>query len=183
MNIAYLRERLQLDNTSGHLTWQVAAIPGSWNSRHAGKRAGNDKGRGYRMLRVSGVAYLEHRVAYAIATGIDPAEMSVDHINGDRSDNRPCNLRLATNAENIRSRHKLNQNNTSGEHGVHWSSAASKWTAVIKVNRVALYLGLFDNIEDARAARIAAEVIHYGEFSPRNDAMRRETLSQNTINT
>ena len=176
MNIDYLRERLALNAATGHLTWKVATIPGSWNSRRAGKRAGNDKGRGYRMLRVGGVAYLEHRVAYAIATGVDPAEMSVDHINGDRSDNRPCNLRLATNTENIRSRHKLNRNNTSGEHGVHWSKAASKWTAVIKVNRASVYLGLFENLEDARAARIAAEVAHYGAFSPRNDAMRRKFL-------
>lgn len=155
-----------LDESSGVLTWKERDIPGSWNSRFAGKPAGTAKGNGHLMVRINSRALLVHRVVFMLATGTDPGTYRIDHINGKRSDNRPENLRLSTQSENVRKRHVLNSNNTSGVHGVHWSAAARKWTAQIKVKRQEIYLGVFSSIEDAKTARKKAELRYFENFQP-----------------
>ena len=92
------------------------------------------------------------------------ADQIVDHINGNGWDNRRCNLRIATNAENLRNRGPQ-KNNTSGYKGVTWSKAAKKWQAQIKTNGAVKYLGLFDSKESANAAREAASKKDHGEFA------------------
>ena len=140
-----LHERLALDETMGVLTWK--------NGPRKGKVAASEKGRGYLMLRLNGRALFAHRVVFILANGSDPYPLHIDHINGNRADNRPANLRAVTNAENIAHRTTQNSNNTSGHPGVYWHKAASKWAACIKRNRTTHHLGLFDQIEDAVAAR------------------------------
>jgi hypothetical protein len=86
----------------------------------------------------------------------------VDHINHDGLDNRRCNLRLATQAENQRNRGK-NSNNASGYKGVHWHKLTGKWQAQITVNRKRMQLGVYENIDDAaRAYNEAALKFHLG---------------------
>lgn len=166
MNVKLLQDCFALDPTTGWLTWKERDISGSRNARFAGRRAGAPKGNGYRVVRVDGRLMLEHRVVWALANGRDPGEVQVDHVNGVRDDNRPANLRLATNAENVRRRHRLNVNNTSGEHGVYRHAAAGKWVAAIKVDGKRIHLGLFADIAQARDARRLAEFQHFGRFSP-----------------
>lgn len=171
-SVEYLRRRLAL--VDGALVWrdrpvsdfQKLRIALTWRTRFAGKKAGGAKGRGYEMVRIDGVAYQSHRVAYAIIHGSDPGEMYVDHRDGRRGDNGGANLRTATNTENVRHRTKLGVNNTSGVLGVYWSKAARKWCARIKVAREDIHLGLFVGIADAAAARRQAEKEHFGEFAP-----------------
>lgn len=88
----------------------------------------------------------------------------VDHINGDKLDNRKQNLRIVTNQENCMNR-KIVSNNTSGTTGVYWNKTAKKWQAQIVLKQKFIYLGCFDNKEDAIKARKEAEKIYFGEFA------------------
>lgn len=94
-------------------------------------------------------------------------ESHVDHINGDRLDNRRCNLRLATNAENSRNREKQS-NNTSGVIGVHWHKPRKKWLASVQVDGKRKHLGLFDNIFDAMIKVDEYKLKQHGEFARTN---------------
>ncbi len=87
----------------------------------------------------------------------------IDHINRDRLDNRRSNLRSATRSEN-NANAKIRKDNTSGHKGVYWHSDRNKWTAEIAMNKKRTYLGIFVDIEDAVAARKAAEIKLFGEF-------------------
>lgn len=94
----------------------------------------------------------------------------VDHINGIRSDNRKCNLRILDNSKNgiNRSRHK---NNHSGHRGVFWNDKipTPKWMAYITVNWKRKHLGFFERYEDAVLARLKAEKRYYNGFTPSDD--------------
>jgi hypothetical protein len=80
----------------------------------------------------------------------------VDHIDGNTLDNRRQNLRICTNAANLRNG-KIRPNNNSGITGVWRDKSRNKWVAEIKVNYKKISLGRFDNIKDASKARKQAE--------------------------
>jgi HNH endonuclease len=80
----------------------------------------------------------------------------IDHINGDRSDNRWENLRDATHAENHRNM-RISKRNTSGRVGVSWGKAQQQWQAYISMDGKLLHLGFFGSWDDASSAREAAE--------------------------
>lgn len=86
-----------------------------------------------------------------------------DHINGNRLDNRRANLREVTRSQNAMNR-SMHSNNASGYKGVSYHWATMKWQAYICHNGKEMYLGLFDNIEDAVAVRKAKEVELFGEY-------------------
>jgi hypothetical protein len=92
----------------------------------------------------------------------------IDHINGDRADNRKANLRVVPDLVNQINRHTLNRNNTSGHRGVApFSKSRTKpWRATISVDRRQVHLGLFATVEEAVAARRAAELEYFGELCP-----------------
>ncbi len=141
------------------------------NVKYAGKIALNTIDRkGYRCGMIFGQEYKAHRVAWKMAHGDDPSE--VDHINGDKGDNRIVNLRAVTASENCQNKPSY-QSNSTGHTGVYWHKVVGKWCAQIRANRKSHSLGYFSNIEDAIAARKAAEV-KFG-FHPnhgRNSAMK-----------
>lgn len=87
----------------------------------------------------------------------------VDHINGDTSDNRRRNLRLATNSQNQANRKKL-PTNTSGYRGVTWNKQSGKWQAQIKCNGQNYYLGLFQDPEIASLAYKNKAKTLFGEY-------------------
>jgi hypothetical protein len=98
-----------------------------------------------------------------------PPGTHVDHVNGDKLDNRRCNLRVVSPQRNQVNRKRLNRNNTSGVRGVSRRShlsATRPWLAQITVNRKNVYLGVFATQEDAVAARRAAELEYFGELCP-----------------
>lgn len=105
---------------------------------------------------------LLHRVVIAA-----PDEYHVDHINGDRLDNRRCNLRLATNQQNCWNQ-GLGARNTSGFKGVSWHSRDLLFGAHIRVDGRQKTLGYFPDAEVAARAYDAAAREHYGEFARTN---------------
>lgn len=93
-----------------------------------------------------------------------PAKVQVDHINGNRADNRRSNLRFATASQNQWNR-GLQKNNKSGFKGVAIHLATGKWQAVIRYKGKAKALGLFDNPEDAHEAYCVEANRLHGEFA------------------
>ena len=102
---------------------------------------------------------------HRIIMGLDNNDKRVvDHINGNKLDNRKCNLRICTRRENVWHKTKLSSNNTSGYIGVSYSKERRKWVAQIHLGNKGIYLGRYDNIEDAIAARKEAEEKYFGEY-------------------
>lgn len=93
---------------------------------------------------------------------------TVDHINGNKLDNRKENLRLCSHMENIRYQ-KIHNRNTSGYKGVSWHKAGKKWHAKIAVNYKQIHLGLFKIKEDAARAYNKAAIKYFGEFAKLNE--------------
>lgn len=167
-SISYLRKLLSYDPTSGELTWNVRHLDdfddsGSksaitlwrrWNSRFAHKLAFTPT-RGYRWGKIDGVRYSAHWVAWALFYEAWPTDR-IDHINGDRTDNRIGNLREVSNyanAQNI----GIGTRNKSGYLGVYWNNKDSRWAAEIKAFGKKRFLGNFATKDAAIAARITAE--------------------------
>ena len=89
--------------------------------------------------------------------------MQVDHINGNGLDNRRCNLRIATHAQNQWNVGRP-KTNTSGIKGVRYDKARGKWRASIWVNGKRKHVGCFANIDDAAMAYANAVITAHGEF-------------------
>lgn len=143
-------------------TRSVVWVCKNWNALYAGTPAFTTKQKnGY----VSGVVnrrrVYAHRIAWMMMNGEDPID--VDHINGDRSDNRWCNLRSVCTVGNGRNM-RLQRRNQSGCPGVQWDEARQRWAVRITVYRAVINLGRFSNLEDAIRVRKNAER-RYG-FSP-----------------
>lgn len=96
-----------------------------------------------------------------------PSGMFIDHANGNRLDNRRCNLRLATKAENNRNVQRK-RNNRSGYKGVWWRVRYQKWEAGIRVNGRLKFLGYFDAPDIAARAYDQAARRLFGEFAMTN---------------
>jgi hypothetical protein len=92
-----------------------------------------------------------HRVVLELA-GHDLGDLEVDHWNGDKSDNRLCNLRPATPQQNQMNK-RLLDSNTSGYRGVYWNRTRLTWESSIKLDGRRVYLGCFDSAEEAARAR------------------------------
>ena len=153
------RELLAYDAESGDLVWRV-----SRSNVKAGAKAGNrNKAIGYVQIGIDGRLHFAHRLAFLIQAGECPGH--VDHINGDRADNRWSNLRPASKAQNNVNRPQC-QANTSGRQGVHFCRATGRWRAVMSVDNRPKHLGRFDTIEAAAAAYAAAMVARHGSFVP-----------------
>lgn len=118
-----------------------------------GKRVGWKHSTGYRYVTVGGKHYKEHRVIWAMATGQWPSGQ-IDHLNGDRADNRIANLRDATGSQNQHAITKANRNNLTGYRGV-WR-VRGRFAAGMKLNGKQTHLGYFATAEEASQAYQAA---------------------------
>lgn len=105
---------------------------------------------------------LMHRQIMGFSVG-----MLIDHISGDKLDNRRSNLRLATRSQNSMNS-KIYSNNKLGVKGIHFCKERNKFYACIRINNKGINLGRFNTIEEAVAARKRAEELHFGEFRYKN---------------
>lgn len=159
MRIARLHELLRLDEGSGKLYWLVAT-----NHRiRVGDEAGSVNPKGYRQVKVDRKLHQAHRIVFAMTHGRWP-EAQIDHINGAKDDNRPSNLREATNAQNCANQ-GLRATNKSGVKGVSWYPRGQQWKASIRAGGHPIHLGYFDDLETAGYAYLSASLKHHGEFA------------------
>lgn len=188
IDIDTLRRFLDYDPSKGTFTWRErsedcfktpdsSSIRGRrdimakvWNTKWAGKPAFTTLRCGYVVSPVKGTHLYGHRAAWAHYYGEwPPDEMEVDHVNGDRADNRIENLRLVTPAENSKNK-RLQKINTSGCSGVMWATSRERWEASISDSGKHIHLGSYHTKEEAVAARRAAEkVLGYHEKHGRAD--------------
>lgn len=127
--------------------------------RKTGDKLGDLTDKGYLKASVGGKPYRIHRLVFLYHYGYMPSQ--VDHIDGNRTNNRIENLRQATSAQN-------NQNRTptgsSGIKGVRWHKQSKKWVASINVNGKSVHLGSFLTIEEAELVANKARQSAHGEF-------------------
>jgi len=106
---------------------------------------------------------LHNKFLHRVLMNAQPGQI-IDHINGNKLDNRLCNLRFVNLTENAQNS-KKRTDNTSGAKGIYWDKRDEKWVARISVNGKRLYIGYFTSIDDAeRAVRKAREELH-GAFA------------------
>lgn len=120
------------------------------------------QGLGYLQTRVGGYRVKLHQLAWLLHHREMPSRL--DHVNGIKTDNRMCNLRIVTPQQNSWNR-GVGSANKSGVVGVRFSSELNKWLAQIKLDGKNRHLGCFETIVEATRARRAAEANHFGEFA------------------
>lgn len=162
-----LLKRLDYNSDTGLLVWRLRDVsefqgmtyPAErhakiWNAKHVGKPALNaPMANGYRHGMLDGIDYLQHRIIWKLVAGVDPE--FIDHINGDRSDNRLVNLRSVSAEENMRNR-TLSINNSSGCPGVHFEARSQRWVVQLELAGRVKYVGRYIELSDAIAARVRA---------------------------
>ena len=89
----------------------------------------------------------------------------IDHVDRNKNNNRKSNLRMCTQTENTRNK-SIFKNNKSGVTGVFFRKQINKWVAQIQVSGRHIYLGAYEDKEEAIKSRIEAEIKYFGEFSP-----------------
>ena len=154
-----LLDLLKYEPTTGKLFWKNRPLgyfktqkqKEAWDAIYAGKEAFNTKtGNGYLQGRLFACVYKTHRIIFKMLHGWEP--LQVDHDDGDRSNNRPLNLKASSQELNQKNR-KKNSDNTSGITGVSWNSVKRKWRARIGKQ----LLGYFDDFDEAVLVRVQAE--------------------------
>lgn len=115
-----------------------------------GKQAGSCNTKGHIQIRLDGTLYVAHRLVWLYMTGEFPINQ-LDHIDGDKTNNKIANLREATNKQN-QENVPLQVNNTSGYRGVSFDKRLKKFRAYVCHNRQQITLGFFITAELAAAA-------------------------------
>ena len=145
-----LKELLHYDPETGVFTWKVRR-----GGAALGSVAGTIKRDGYRHIGLLGRYMLAHRIVWFLMFGVLPKQ--IDHINGNRDDNRASNLRECNAFQNMQNRSPVVKN-ISGARGVHPSrSLTNPWRALIRVNRKIVHLGNFSTVEAAACAYVEAK--------------------------
>lgn len=132
--------------------WKAGEVVGTLTKGYYG---------GYISINVDYVIYRAHRLAWVYVTGRWPVN-GIDHINGDRADNRWANLREANQSQNLGNK-QVQKNSQTGVKGVS-SARGGKYAANLCKNRKRVYLGTFNTIAEAKAAYDAAAMIVHGDF-------------------
>jgi len=158
-----LSRLLSYDVKSGIFNWKIKMS----NYRgQPGDVAGSIQMDGYVHIMISGKAYKAHRLAWQYYYGEFP-DGEIDHINGERGDNRISNLRVCTRAQNGANL-RTPKNNSSGYKGVCWNKRAGKWRARISQNDKRKFLGYYDSAEIAAIVYDITALELFGKFAKTN---------------
>jgi hypothetical protein len=147
-----LRELFHFDPETGIFIRLVRAA----RSTKIGDVAGWLTEKGYRRIGIDGRFYRAHHLAWLWAHGVWPVD-ELDHINGQRDDNRIGNLRESNRSGNNQNLRKAQKNNKSGFLGVSFCTRTSKWYSAITVNGARYYLGHHLTPELAHEAYLEAK--------------------------
>lgn len=137
-----LTQLLEYNPVTGIVTWKA----GSNRNKRIGMEAGSTCRNGYKRIEVNGKSYMLHRIIWALVYGIT-VDMQIDHINGDRADNRLENLRAVTPRENQNNRVSHRNGRLCG-----YKRSRNKWEAQIVYNGKKLFLGRFATEQEAHNA-------------------------------
>jgi len=162
VSLERLKQLLSYDSETGQFTW----LQSRGGTARVGTMAGSigPANHGYLTIKVDSRKYLVHRLAWFYIYGVWPHEL--DHINGNRVDNRIGNLRLATRAQNLANKFTDKSARTSIYKGVsrHKKAKSKPWVAQISVDNRNMHLGYYATAEAAHAAYVKAARQFFGEF-------------------
>ena len=159
INQEFLKEYFSYDPETGLFT-VIKLTPRNRRSK-VGELSGCNHNCGYTSIRVNKKTYLAHRLAWLYIYGEFP-KGHLDHINGIKTDNRICNLRIADDSLNQQNRKAAQSNNkTSGMLGVYFEKQRNKYRARIKYDGLTHCLGFFDTKENAHDAYLKAKREHH----------------------
>jgi hypothetical protein len=119
---------------------------------------------GYSQFSCYGKVWLAHRVIWEAFNGEIPDGFQINHIDGNKANNRIENLRAATKEENCQNQ-KVRSTNTSGCKGVKWNSVSKKWQVGICKNYKNIHLGMYEDLELASLVAMEATELIHGRFS------------------
>lgn len=159
-SIEYLRKNFRYDPESGHVfhACDKAGV------KRKDTIAGCLRHQGYIGITIrindKPIQWAAHRIAWALVYGECPAELEIDHINGNRSDNRLANLRLATRRQNLANARRINRSLPQGV-----SYRSNGFFARIMFSGERITLGPFASADEAASAYIRAAVEHHGQFA------------------
>lgn len=142
----------------GELYWKVTRN----NKTKKGMLAGGRSINGYIYVTINNKNYRAHRIIYLLHHGVAPKIL--DHIDGNRQNNKIANLREATSSQNSMNS-KIKKDNTSGVKGVHLHKPTGKWIVRVNINKQRKHLGLFEDFELAALVATEARDKYYGEFA------------------
>lgn len=106
------------------------------------------KSSGYKVVKVLGTSYTQHRVIWEMMRGVIPSGYEIDHIDQNKLNNRISNLRAVSHKDNMKNS-PINSRNTSGVMGVWWRKNRSRWVAQVKDGNKSLITKHFKNKEEA----------------------------------
>lgn len=146
-----IRRLMTYDPETGVCRWLVNRGTRSL----AGNVAGSPHCEGYLHCRIYRKQYMLHRLIWLWMTGEWPRNQ-IDHVNGNRIDNRWANLRDVLPHENNQNRALISKNNnTSGLIGIYWSTRDKNWRAQLRHKGKLYNIGRYATVEDALRARNA----------------------------
>ena len=149
----------EIDYEAGVLRWRR---PRKHGVRNPDRVAGSLHHLGYICVKFAGRKISAHRIVWKLHHREEPPAQ-IDHKNGVRSDNRPDNLREATNEEN-QANSRLKKSNTSGHKGVSWSKSDQRWRVRCQ-SHGRTWQGNFKTLDAAAAAVKVARERLCGEFT------------------
>ncbi|EOW6163946.1 TPA: HNH endonuclease [Klebsiella pneumoniae] len=170
INSNELRALLTYDKDTGVFRRNTSS-----GGQEIGSIAGTISKHGYIRIRIKNKAYFAHRLAWLYEYGVWP-ENEIDHINGEKSDNRLINLREASRSGNNHNK-KHQKNSASGVKGVSWSKKDKRWHARCRANKQTVYFGSFMDLEEAMLAVIKAREKYHGKFA-NNEIVNINTLQE-----
>ena len=146
-----LQELFTLDSKSGKLYWKTSPA----HQIKVGTEAGYKNIAGYKVVTIKGQAYLVHRIIWFMFKGTQPL-LDIDHIDGNKINNTPANLRDVSRTVNRQNIKKAPKNNSTGLLGTTLLKGG-KFQASINVNGKCLYLGRHDTAQKAHKAYLEAK--------------------------
>lgn len=162
------------DAETGKLYWKYRPeLPPHVNARLAGTEAGSFHPDRMPQVGIAGIQYALHRIAWTVYYGkIPPAELDVDHVDGNHENNKPGNLRLATPVQNSCNR-AVKSDSSSKVRGVSWRSDNQKWRVTIQVDGKRHFLGNYATVEEASEVYKKAALELHGEFAHTDNRTKR----------
>jgi hypothetical protein len=152
---ARLKELFDYDPNTGTVTRKVATT----NAVKVGDQLKRKDSNGYIQVSVDSRLYTLHRLIWVWVHGKYP-DGQIDHINRIRDDNRLCNLREVTLAQNMLNK-SVYTNNWTGTPGVYWHARSCKWIACISVKSRRIHLGYFSSMEVAKETYLKAKKAYH----------------------
>lgn len=142
----------------GHLYWKQSTS----TKIKEGSLAGSLSNRGYYQVGVGKKTYLVHRIAFLYVHGWLPE--TLDHVDGNRQNNRIENLRPATRAQNNRNA-RVRKDSVSGVKNVKWHKPLKKWLVSLRIDNKPSHIGVFEDLELANLVASEFRDKYHGEFA------------------